>query len=54
MKVCFTETEVETIVLAHVQQFFPQANKVYINSYGTDFCRVLHEAPEPEKADEAQ
>lgn len=47
MKVCFTESEVEAIVLAHVQKFFPQANKVTLNNYSADFCRVMYEAPEP-------
>ena len=49
MKICFTEKEVEAIVLAHVQKFFPQANLAEINHYSSDYCRVTHEAPaEPE------
>lgn len=47
MKICFTEKEVEAIVLAHVQKFFPEANKVTLNNYSADFCRVTHEEPEP-------
>ena len=52
MKVCFNETEVEAIVLAHVQKFFPQANKVEINHYSADFCRVTHERPAEEPKEE--
>ena len=52
MKVCFNETEVEAIVLAHVQKFFPQANKVQINHYNADFCRVIYELPAEEPKEE--
>lgn len=52
MKVCFNEIEVEEIVLAHVQKFFPQANKVEINRYSVDFCRVTHELPAEEPKEE--
>lgn len=47
MKVVLTEKEVEAIVLAHIQQFFPQANTVTINNYSSDFCRVTAEEKEP-------
>lgn len=49
MKICFTESEVEAIVLAHVQRFYPEANKAEISNYRMDFCTVVYEAPqEPE------
>ena len=52
MKVCFNETEVEAIVLAHVQKFFPQANKIQINYYNADFCWVIYELSSEEPKEE--
>ena len=46
MKICFTQEEVEAIVLAHVQKFYAEANTATISSYRTDFCTVAYEAPE--------
>ena len=45
MKVSFTQEEVEAIVLAHVQKFFPEANVATISNYRSDFCAVTHEVP---------
>ena len=47
MKICFTQEEVEAIVLAHVQKFYAEANTATISSYRTDFCTVAYDAPEP-------
>lgn len=52
MKVCFTQEEVEEIVLAHVRVFFPEANKASISTYATDYCRVICEPPPEEPAEE--
>lgn len=49
MKVSFTQEEVEAIVLAHVQKFFPQANQAEINTYRADFCSVIFEEPKSEE-----
>ena len=46
MKICFTESEVAAIMLAHVQRFYPEANKADISNYRVDFCTVSYEEPE--------
>lgn len=46
MKICFTQEEVEAIVLAHVQKFYAEANTATISSYRADFCTVSYEAPQ--------
>lgn len=46
MKICFTQEEVEAIVLAHVQNFYAGANTATISNYRADFCTVSYEAPE--------
>lgn len=53
MKVNFTQEEVEAIVLAHVQKFFPEANSATISNYRADFCSVTHEKPVVEPIAEA-
>lgn len=53
MKVCFTEKEVEQIVLEFVQRTItPKLNAIRISTYATDYCVVTVEEPEPPKAEE--
>lgn len=47
MRICFTQDEVEAIVLAHVQKIAPEMNTVFISSYRSDWCVVTREEPEP-------
>jgi len=46
MKVCFTESDVEKIILEYVQRKFAvELNTVVINTYRSDFCVVTYEEP---------
>jgi len=53
MKVCFTEKEVEQIVLEFVQRTIaPRLNHVHISNYASDYCVVTQR--EPEEPEESQ
>jgi hypothetical protein len=48
MKVCFTEREVEQIIIEYVQRTVTQKlNEVRINNYSGDYCVVTYVEPEP-------
>lgn len=54
MKVCFTEQEVEQIVLEFVQRnLTPKLNSVRISSYASEYCVVTSVEPEPEPTTES-
>ena len=46
MKICLTEEEVQSIVLASIQQIFPTANSVTFNHYGVNYATVEHVEPQ--------
>ncbi len=53
MKICFTESDVEKIVLDYVQRVLnAELNHVEINSYRADFCTVSYVEPEPDKGEQ--
>lgn len=53
MKVCFTEKEVEQIVLEFVQRTIaPRLNHVHISNYASDYCVVTQR--EPEETEESE
>ena len=54
MKVCFTEKEVEQIILEFVQRTIShKLNTVRVSNYASDYCVVTHVEPEPEPTTES-
>ena len=53
MKICFTEKEVEEIVLEFVQRTItPKLNHIRLSNYAADYCVVTQR--EPEETEESE
>jgi hypothetical protein len=54
MKICFTEKEVEEIVLEFVQRTItPKLNHIRLSNYAADYCVVTQREPEETEKSES-